>query len=148
MWFNFHIWALGRFRTKTKWNKVILLSQCSGVEIHAFWSDIRDSFIWSWIHSQIVEIYSKIVVWISSVAIRITHNELGGGALSRTMACPPPPRSLCTIRLATSVVGITLSRVDSTILTVDATTLNVDFHFKTKWSVIWLIEEWISTPLH
>ena len=39
------------------------------------------------------------------------------------------------------VVWITLWRVDSAIL-------SVDFHSKMKWSLIWLLKEWISTPVH
>ena len=39
------------------------------------------------------------------------------------------------------VVWITLLRVDSTIL-------SVDFHSKMKWSLIWLLKEWVSTPAH
>ena len=42
------------------------------------------------------------------------------------------------------MVWITLLRVDSTILRVDSTILSVDFHSQTKWSVIWLLKEWIS----
>ena len=36
------------------------------------------------------------------------------------------------------MVWITLLRMDSTIL-------SLDFHSKTMWSLIWLLEEWIST---
>ena len=43
---------------------------------------------------------------------------------------------------------ITRLRVDSTILRVDPTILSVDFHSKMKWSLIWLLNEWISTPAH
>ena len=39
------------------------------------------------------------------------------------------------------VAWIILLRVDSTIL-------SVDFHSETKWSLIWLLKEWISTPVH
>ena len=39
------------------------------------------------------------------------------------------------------VVWITLLRVDSTIL-------SLDFHSKTKWSLMWLLKEWISSPAH
>ena len=33
-------------------------------------------------------------------------------------------------------------------LGVDSTLLRVDFHSKTKWSLIWVLKEWISTPAY
>ena len=46
------------------------------------------------------------------------------------------------------MVWITLLRVDFTILRVDSTLLSLDFHSKMKWSLIWLLKEWISAPAH